>query len=139
MKKITAFLLFIICMPLMAQVNVLVDLKPGESIKIDNSSLKAFFERRINAIESIDGKDWTCILNETEIFPGEKVAIIETIPIAFTETVDDVEVKKFKVDMIQYDFKKKEKKFISKGSNEDVFKYPKKAKDKIKKIKDKKK
>lgn len=138
MKKIILFLLLLYSVAF-SQVNVLIDQKPGESIKIDNSSLKDFFERRINAIESINGKDWTCILNETEILSGEKVAIIETLPIAFTETVDDVTVKNIKVDMIQYNFKKKEKKFISKGSNEDVFKYPKKAKDKIKKIKDKKK
>jgi len=114
-----------------AQITGEIVLKQDTEIVWENQQLHKFFESQLNIIEKIDGKTWVCIPEKTHFKKGEKVMIIEGVPIAYKDTGNNITICDTKSDMVQYDFKTGKKTKLNAG-HANMFRYPKDVKNKIK-------
>jgi len=125
--------LLLLATALSAQITGEMVLQKDTDIVIENQQLHDFFDRQLSLIETVDGNTWTCVPEKIHFKKHDRVILIENFPIAFEITNGDVKIKKTKVDMTEYNFEERKKVKIKNGSLEHSYKYPKNAKEKIKK------
>jgi len=113
--------------------NMMVTAKKGITF---TGNMAAKFEAIMNRVEKVNGKTWICFVEPGTYFIGETVAIVDGFPVPYEMNGKEVKVKVKKLDLWQIDFKTKKKTKVKNGSLKDCHGYPKNAKEKIEKIKE---
>ena len=111
MKMITAFLLIIIYV-ISAPAQITIDQKKEVDIDIENQQLIDYFDRRLGKLQSFQGEDLICIINEKKFKKIKKAKIINGY----------IDTENKKIDMIQYDLHKNRKTYLSKAGSKSALK-----------------